>query len=487
MHGPSMSNHQPMREAEDERALLSGQLPPPVTPVAPVPSATTRIPSPQTREKASLALIWREAILPYLGTRLVLLAVGLFATYYIMPLLVRVSPLPDPSMRMAFPQSLWLMWDHFDSGFYVQIAQHNYWPASTLHRQTNWVFYPLYPLLIAGGAKILSVCLAVSALTGPLILKSDMYYIAGILISNVTSLLMMMYLYLLVRKEFGAKTAARTVLYLAVFPLAFFFSAIFTESLLLGLCIACIYYARRQCWWLAGICGGLAALTRLQGVTLVVPLAWEYLWMLSTRYAPPPTELPTNLLERVAMRIRFYFRGLLLAARVPKNWLNALALFLVPAGLLLFMAYGQWYVHDFFATFHASAWGWRRHISPPWRLLIFSLRNPVLGQPLNWNFWVLNIVAALAALATIIWSWRRLPMIYTLYTAVMVLLPLSSSLLNSYGRYTLLIFPAFILLARFTSKDASQPEHLHTFIVASFAALEAAFMIFFVLGLPTMA
>jgi hypothetical protein len=69
----------------------------------------------------------------------------------------------------------------------------------------------------------------------------------------------------------------------------------------------------------------------------------------------------------------------------------------------------------------------------------------------------------------------------------MVLLPLSSSLLNSYGRYALLVFPAFILLAAFTSKNTTKEEHLHTFIVAGFAALEAVFMVFFVLGFPTIA
>src|SRR5437879_4442348 len=52
-----------------------------------------------------------------------------------------------------------------------------------------------------------------------------------------------------------------------------------------------------------------------------------------------------------------------------------------------------------------------------------------------------------------IWAFRRLPMIYALYTALMVLLPLSANLLNSIARYYLVVFPAFILLALFSRDD----------------------------------
>lgn len=474
MHKAFVLDNRALAEVIDDRELMSTQPSPLITSVAPSTffPVITRQQRPQ--ERIPLAQIWKEALLPYLGTRLVILGVGLFATYYIMPLLVSIPPLPSHVKDMAFPQSLWLMWDRFDSGFYLNIAQHGYWPASTLHQQTDWVFYPLYPLLISSIGKLFGG-------------NATAYTIAGIFVANVAGAFMVVYLYLLVRKEFTSKVASRTVLYLAVFPTAFFFSAIFTESLLLGFCIASIYYARKHCWWLAGLCGGLAALTRLQGVTLIVPLTWEYLRTVSEDYAPLPAELPRNPIERAIIQLRFYFRGLFLATCELKNWLIALVLGLVPSGLLIFMIYGKIAVNDFLATFHASAWGWRRHISPPWRLLIFSLRHPILGQPLNWNFWVLNIVTALTCLAVITWAARRLPMIYVLYTGVMVLLPLTSSLLNSFGRYALLIFPAFILLALFTSKETGEKEHLHNFIVVAFAALEAVFTVFFVLGLPTIA
>lgn len=428
--------------------------------------ARQRVRAPE--ERPGPAQIWREALLPYLGTRLIVLVIGLLAAYYVLPLLVSNPRLPTFSAEGAWPRSLWLIWNHFDSGFYVDIARHGYWGINTLHSRTDWVFYPLYPLLIAGLGRLFGG-------------SSDAFDIAGLLIANMAGAVMIVYFYLLVRHELGTRIAARATLYLALFPLAFFLSAIYTESLLLCLSIACIYYARQQRWWLAGLCGGLAALTRLQGVALVVPLTWEYLRVVSARYSPLPEKWPRSFSERATLWLRCSVQGLTQAARSLKNWLNALALLLVPCGLLAFMLYGQIDLGDFFATFHASKWGWGRQITPPWRLLLYSLRHPILGQPLNWNFWLLNMLAALAFLAAILWVWRRLPMIYTLYTVATVLLPLSSDSLNSLARYYLLVFPVFMLLALFTGKDERQ--HLHNFLVAGFAALQAILIVLFVLGI----
>jgi hypothetical protein len=412
--------------------------------------------------------IWREAVLPYLGIRLIMLIIGLLSVYYLLPILTTNPRLPTFAAQGSFPQSLWLMWNRFDSGFYLNIASHGYWPASTLHNRPDWVFYPLYPLLIAGLGRLFGG-------------STDAFNIAAVLISNGAGVGMIIYFYLLVYKELGLKIAGRAILYLALFPLAFFLSAIYTESLLLCCSIAAIYYAREQKWWLAGLCGGLAALTRLQGVALVVPLAWEYLRVVSARYAPVRSPWPGKLSAQIQLRLHAYYYGLWQAAHRFHNWLRALALALIPCGLLAFMLYGQLSIGDFFATFHASQWGWGRQLSSPLRLLVYSLRHPILGQPLNWNFWLLNIVAAMAFLAVIFWSLRRLPMIYTLYTAVTVLLPLSSNSLNSLARYYLLVFPAFMLLALFTCKGEKQ--RLHTFLVAGFAALQSLLLACFVLGL----
>ncbi len=443
------------------------------------PLPTTPQPLPATPQKknrrlletSNLFSLWRYALLPYLGTRFVLVIVGLLANFYLMPLIIANPVLPSHATYMQFPQALWLMWQRFDSGYYLNIARHGYGPASMLHNHSDWVFYPLYPLLISCVAFVLGR-------------SNDAFSIAGLLIANISALIAIVYFYLLVNKEFGREVAARAVLYLALFPMSFYLSAIYTEGLFLALALACIYYARRQSWWIAGLCGGLAALTRSQGIALIVPLAWEYLRVTSERYVPLPEQWPQKLSERGRLWLRSYWRGLSLAARELKNWATGLALGLIPAGLLSFMLYAKMQTGDLLATFHADAWSWGRQLAYPWQLLLYSLRHPSLGDPLSWNFWLLNIILAFAFLAITVWALRRLPMMYAFYTAVMVLLPLSANLLNSVGRLYLVVFPAFILLAL---PDRKNRQPWHNFLIASFAALQALFMVFFVIGMPAIA
>ena len=76
-------------------------------------------------------------------------------------------------------------------------------------------------------------------------------------------------------------------------------------------------------------------------------------------------------------------------------------------------------------------------------------------------------------------------MIYTLYTFVMVLMPLLTASINSISRYYLVIFPALMLLAIWSNND-KQPAR-HFLILNLFAALQVVFMIFYVLGLPLIA
>lgn len=414
--------------------------------------------------------LWRYALLPYLSTRCLLVIVGLLANFYLMPLIIANPVLPSHTANIQFPQALWLMWQRFDSGYYLYIAHHGYGTASTLHSHSNWVFYPLYPALIA----------SVSVVSGG---ASSSF--AGLFISNLAAIVAIVYFYLLVRKDYGQNVAARAVLYLSLFPTSFYLSAVYTEALFLALALACIYYARRRAWWIAGMCGGLAALTRSQGIALIVPVAWEYVRVTAERSASLPSEWPQKVSERVRCWLLCYWQGLWRAAHELKNWLMGLSLCLIPAGLLIFMLYAWMKTGDPLATFHANAWGWGRQLVYPWRLLVYSLLHPDVGNPMTWNFWLLNIILAFVYLGFTVWAFRRLPGIYALYTAVMVILPLSANLLNSLGRLYLVVFPVFMLLALPKRKNEQPPWH--TLIVALFAALLALFMAFFVIGMPAIA
>src|SRR5262249_46498450 len=71
--------------------------------------------------------------------------------------------------------------------------------------------------------------------------------------------------------------ALRAVLWLSVFPTAYFLHAGYSESLFIALVVSSFYYARTGRWLLASILGGLAPLTRITGWVLFPALVSEYL------------------------------------------------------------------------------------------------------------------------------------------------------------------------------------------------------------------
>src|SRR5207248_7294904 len=81
----------------------------------------------------------------------------------------------------------------------------------------------------------------------------------------------------LVQSEFGAALANRTVWYFLIFPVSFYLTAAYAEPVFLAASVIAIYAARRDRWWLAGVAGAAAALSRPYGVLIGCPLALEYL------------------------------------------------------------------------------------------------------------------------------------------------------------------------------------------------------------------
>ena len=88
-----------------------------------------------------------------------------------------------------------------------------------------------------------------------------------------------MLLYRLAEERLGADGAARSVLYLAVFPMALFLQAVYSESLFLLLSLAAFSLAERGRFAGAGVVAGLAILTRVAGLALLpalAVLAWRH-------------------------------------------------------------------------------------------------------------------------------------------------------------------------------------------------------------------
>src|SRR5206468_8554489 len=99
------------------------------------------------------------------------------------------------------------------------------------------------------------------------------YVLAAVVVSLAAALGAFLLLYRLALPQLGPVGAQHAVVYLAVFPMALFLQAVYSESLYLLLVLAAFVVAERGRFAAAGVLGGLAILTRASGIALLPALA----------------------------------------------------------------------------------------------------------------------------------------------------------------------------------------------------------------------
>jgi len=303
------------------------------------------------------------------------------------------------------------VWARWDSGFYIRIVDEGY--QFIPGQQSSVAFFPMYPLLVS----------FLSPLVGTLA--------AGVLVSNASLLGALIFLYRLTELEFDAATAGRTIFYIAAFPTAFFFSAVYTESTFLLLTVGTMYFARRRMWAWAALFGVMCASSRIVGVVIwgVVGLEWlrSHGWTLT------------------AIRKREAWLNLLKALRT--DWLNLAIICLIPLGLISYMVFLQAQFNDPIA-FSTTQSAWGREMLGPWVIVTRDLQALSEGNFLRGEIWwhtLLDLTAYFGVLALSIAIWRRLGASYALYCIISIIIP-STSGTGSISRYALVIFPVFMML-----------------------------------------
>ena len=291
------------------------------------------------------------------------------------------------------------VWAEWDGQFYVNIASSGY---DARPPQPNIVFFPLYPALIR----------MVAAIGGDGSLR---FWVAALGISLVSLVAAVWYLIALARLDFGERVARRAAVLLLVFPTTLFLSAAYPESLFLALSVACFYYARRGTWWLVGLLGFAASLTRPYGALLAIPLAFEY------------------LLQR-----DFDLRRV----RPDALWIGV-----VPLGLASFLAYIAWKFQDP-GVMGAAQEIWGRGIAPPWEVLAKYIEGPVIVHGFSYlGVSLVDLTFAAFFAVMVIYAWRRLRPTYAIYATVLLVAFLSSGKFVSVPRYGLALFPVYLGLA----------------------------------------
>lgn len=282
--------------------------------------------------------------------------------------------------------------ERFDALWFLRIADTGYAVGDG-----SAAFFPLYPMVV----RVFSWLLGGHPLA------------AGLLVSNLAFLGALIVVYFLTASERGEEAARRTVLYLAIFPTAFFFLAPYSESLFLLLAATALWGARRERWWIAGVAGALAAGTRSLGVLLVLPLAVEAIH-------------------------RWREDGRRLAG--PLAWSAAVSL-----GLLAYLAFWQVTAGDFRLPFTEQA-TWQREGTFFLATLVegtrLALRYPGIYPG---GYHLLDWLVVSPALAFGGWIARRTRPIFSVYVWASLLAPLSLVFpprpLMSLPRFLLPLFP----------------------------------------------
>jgi Gpi18-like mannosyltransferase len=148
----------------------------------------------------------------------------------------------------------WFIFAKWDADYYLSIASGGY-------NMSNYVFFPLYPILI----KIVNLFL-------------HNYIFSALIISNLSYLLSLLLLYELARKVTRNSFVSKiTIILFSFFPSSFFTSLIYTESLFLVFTLLSFYGAINRQWKIAAISGSFASLTRINGILIILPLICIYL------------------------------------------------------------------------------------------------------------------------------------------------------------------------------------------------------------------
>jgi hypothetical protein len=334
--------------------------------------------------RASLGDALRAVALPFLVTRIGVLLVGLTAA-------VVIGYTPEPGTPSAWQVSagplgnLLARWDAF---WYLDIATRGYhWNGNPLEQQ-NVVFFPLYPLLM----RVLGAGIGGHPL------------LAGLCVSLVAFLLALAYFWRWTADRLGADTATGAAWLLSTFPLALFFSAVYTESLYLFIVVAACYHAERRHFARSAVFGFLSGLVRPNGFLLSIPIAW--------------TAFVADRDRRGAIA-----RGTAVVAPI--------------LGVLCFSAYLAWHVGD------ARAWLVNQAAWPD----NFGRHPPDVPSTSIDIWWIPNALSLALIAAALVPVTKLLGAAYGLFVALSVAPGLLRHGLMSLGRFSSVMFPVFAWLA----------------------------------------
>jgi hypothetical protein len=280
-----------------------------------------------------------------------------------------------------------LVWD---AAWLNDIASHGYSLTRTSGSKANVVFFPLYPILV----RIFHEATGISFVS------------AGLLISHVSTVVFVVVACHLLKRFLPARPVAGIVGIL-LFPTAFFLVVFYTEALFLALVVIALDRAASGRWMTASIAGALASATRPVGVLLVVAL-----WVIGSEDGD----------------------------RSVRRWWLAI----VPAGLISYLAYLWLRFGDPF-VWVARQQSWDREVGAASPVRFLRHVGHVLISPsidIDWAVHLIDVVAIALLAALCFGLFRAGQKGLAIWSAMAILVPIGTGVLDSSARYALASFPA---------------------------------------------
>jgi hypothetical protein len=214
----------------------------------------------------------------------------------------------------------------------------------------------------------------------------------------------------------------------------FILFAPYNESLFLLLAVSCLWAVRDERFWLAGLFGGLATLTRQQGVALALPIIWQ------------------------------------IAVSRRAAWHTMFAPVLVFCGYGAFVIYRLFVLHDVdfsqprspFQLAHAILISPAaqnimpgQHLATPWH--VFAVQWELITSRPNPYHLVIDLVLGAAMTILAFCGWKGLHSSERLFSVAVVVMSLcyfngSTQPMMALPRHLMLAFPLYIALARWANR-----------------------------------
>ncbi len=368
--------------------------------------------------------------LAFIAWRVILFFIAFLGPTFIPQFGNRFPYVKEMLISTNLPSWIW-SFGNFDGVHYLTIASSGY------SAQFTQAFFPFFPL------TVWIIHFLISS-----------FFVSALLISNLSFLVTLCLLYKLFLIDFSKKVSIRSILLLLAFPTAYYFGAIYSESMFLLFVVSCLLLSRKKKFFWAAIFAALASATKVFGVVLFGVILIE-------------------ILNEILIRKKFQVNQ-----KVVKNLGVSL---LSPLGLIGYMIYlkssfgNPLYFLSSQPYFGASRSSTQIILLPQVvvRYLKIFLTVPFFSLPFFNAF--LEFVFTFIPLIFLSFIIRKVRLSYTAFIVFCFILPTLTGTLSSMPRYSLMGF----LLLPFL---ADQKNKIFYSIFFSFLVLQVILLIMFTRG-----